>query len=188
MWEVVNGDGTAGRQPACSFPASRWAARPAPRRCARSPAASAARAGDWKYRDHGLFVCFAPTDNPRYAGSVVIEHGLGGARAAAPVAKDVLTYLFDQEKAMAAPRRARDSNGAERWPSAPRGARPQFEAHRQGQCGAQRMISSAIIPQPLARLPWRLIFLVALDLHDRPDHALFGGRRVDVALGAEAGA
>jgi penicillin-binding protein 2 len=32
---------------------------------------------------------------------VVIEHGLGGARAAAPVAKDVLTYLFDQEKAFA---------------------------------------------------------------------------------------
>jgi penicillin-binding protein 2 len=32
---------------------------------------------------------------------VVIEHGLGGARAAAPVAKDVLTYLFDKEKALA---------------------------------------------------------------------------------------
>jgi penicillin-binding protein 2 len=32
---------------------------------------------------------------------VVIEHGLGGARAAAPVAKDVLTYLFDKEKAYA---------------------------------------------------------------------------------------
>ncbi len=38
---------------------------------------------------------FAPYDKPRYAGSVVIEHGLGGARAAAPVAKDVLTHLFD---------------------------------------------------------------------------------------------
>jgi penicillin-binding protein 2 len=32
---------------------------------------------------------------------VVIEHGLGGARAAAPVAKDVLTYLFDPERAWA---------------------------------------------------------------------------------------
>jgi penicillin-binding protein 2 len=32
---------------------------------------------------------------------VVIEHGLGGARAAAPVAKDVLTFLYDQDKAMA---------------------------------------------------------------------------------------
>ena len=45
-------------------------------------------------------MCFAPTANPRYAASVVIEHGLGGARAAAPVAKDVLTYLFDREKAL----------------------------------------------------------------------------------------
>ena len=30
----------------------------------------------------------------------MIEHGLGGARAAAPVAKDCLTYLFDQPQAM----------------------------------------------------------------------------------------
>ena len=55
----------------------------------------------WKYRDHGLFVCFAPVAAPRYAASVVIEHGLGGARAGAPVAKDVLTYLFDPAKANA---------------------------------------------------------------------------------------
>jgi penicillin-binding protein 2 len=30
---------------------------------------------------------------------VVIEHGMGGARAGAPVAKDVLTWLFDREQA-----------------------------------------------------------------------------------------
>ena len=45
--------------------------------------------GDWKSRDHSLFVCYAPTDTPRYAIAVVIEHGTFGARAAAPVAKDV---------------------------------------------------------------------------------------------------
>jgi penicillin-binding protein 2 len=59
------------------------------------------QSGARKYRDHGLFVCFAPTDNPRYAAAVVIDHGLGGARAAAPVAKDILTYLYDPAKAMA---------------------------------------------------------------------------------------
>jgi penicillin-binding protein 2 len=32
---------------------------------------------------------------------VVIEHGMGGARAAAPVAKDALTFLFDRQKALA---------------------------------------------------------------------------------------
>jgi penicillin-binding protein 2 len=60
------------------------------------------KGGVRKFRDHGLFVCYAPTENPRYAASVVIEHGMGGARAAAPVAKDVLTFLYDREKAMAA--------------------------------------------------------------------------------------
>lgn len=59
------------------------------------------QSGEWKYRDHGLFVCFAPVDNPRYGASVVIEHGMGGARAAAPIAKDVLTFLYDREQAMA---------------------------------------------------------------------------------------
>ena len=48
----------------------------------------------WQYRDHALFVAFAPADAPRYAISVVVEHGAHGASAAAPVAKDVLTYLF----------------------------------------------------------------------------------------------
>lgn len=58
------------------------------------------RSGAWLSRDHGLFVCFAPVVEPRYAAAVVIEHGVGGARAAAPVAKDVLTFLYDRERAM----------------------------------------------------------------------------------------
>ena len=60
------------------------------------------KSGTWKFRDHGLFIGFAPVDNPRYATAVVIEHGMGGSRAAAPVAKDFMTFLFDREKAMAA--------------------------------------------------------------------------------------
>ncbi|PZQ21552.1 MAG: penicillin-binding protein 2 [Sphingopyxis macrogoltabida] len=63
---------------------------------------SRGQGGAWKYRDHGLFVCFAPVENPRYAASVVIEHGMGGSRAAAPVAKDIFTFLYDREKAMKA--------------------------------------------------------------------------------------
>jgi penicillin-binding protein 2 len=60
------------------------------------------KGGTWKFRDHGLFIGFAPVDNPRYATAVVIEHGMGGSRAAAPVAKDFMTFLFDREKAMEA--------------------------------------------------------------------------------------
>jgi penicillin-binding protein 2 len=44
----------------------------------------------WKDRDHALFVAFAPVDNPRYAASVVVEHGGGGSSVAAPIARDIL--------------------------------------------------------------------------------------------------
>ena len=44
----------------------------------------------WKVRDHALFVGFAPADNPRYAVSVVVEHGGGGSKVAAPIARDIL--------------------------------------------------------------------------------------------------
>ena len=44
----------------------------------------------WERRDHALFVSFAPYDNPKYAVAVVVEHGGGGSKAAAPVARDVM--------------------------------------------------------------------------------------------------
>jgi penicillin-binding protein 2 len=44
----------------------------------------------WKMRDHALFVGYAPFAAPRYAVSVVVEHGGGGSLAAAPIARDVL--------------------------------------------------------------------------------------------------
>ncbi len=55
----------------------------------------------WKYRDHGLFIAFAPFDDPRYACSVVIEHG-GGSASAYPIARDVMTYIYDRAKGMEA--------------------------------------------------------------------------------------
>jgi penicillin-binding protein 2 len=99
MDEVVNGHGTAGASK-LPFPDIRMGGKTGTAQVRRIMDANRGQGGAWKYRDHGLFVCFAPVDNPRYAASVVIEHGMGGARAAAPVAKDVLTWLFDREKAM----------------------------------------------------------------------------------------
>lgn len=99
MDEVVNGHGTAGASK-LPFPNIRMGGKTGTAQVRRIMDANRGQGGAWKYRDHGLFVCFAPVDNPRYAASVVIEHGMGGARAAAPVAKDVLTWLFDREKAM----------------------------------------------------------------------------------------
>lgn len=49
----------------------------------------------WKYRDHALFVCYAPADNPTIAMAVVVEHGLHGGSAAAPVARKVLEAYFN---------------------------------------------------------------------------------------------
>lgn len=44
----------------------------------------------WEQRHHALFVGYAPVHSPRYVCSVVVEHGVGGSRTAAPIARDIL--------------------------------------------------------------------------------------------------
>jgi len=45
----------------------------------------------WEQKDHNLFIAYAPTDNPRYAVSVIVQHGgLGGGTAGAPRAREVM--------------------------------------------------------------------------------------------------
>jgi penicillin-binding protein 2 len=56
----------------------------------------------WRMRDHSHFVAFAPVDRPKYACAAIVEHGGFGASAAAPLVRDVMTYLFDKDRAMAA--------------------------------------------------------------------------------------
>ena len=60
----------------------------------RQYAAGASRSNQgiaWRLKDHNLFIAFAPYDNPRYAMSVIIEHGgLFGSSAAAPRAREVM--------------------------------------------------------------------------------------------------
>jgi penicillin-binding protein 2 len=46
-------------------------------------------------RDHALFVGFAPFHAPRYAVSVIVEHGMHGGSAAAPIARDVMQLLLE---------------------------------------------------------------------------------------------
>ena len=46
--------------------------------------------GAWEGRDHAWFIAFAPYDNPRYAMSVLVEHGGFGASAAAPKAREIM--------------------------------------------------------------------------------------------------
>ncbi|MGB3808337.1 MAG: penicillin-binding protein 2 [Erythrobacter sp.] len=97
MSDVVNGPGTAGRG-RLPFDEIQMAGKTGTAQVV-SLSVSDGRSGPWKYRDHGLFVFFAPTDNPRYAGAVVIEHG-GGSGAAYPIARDVMTFMFDPAKGL----------------------------------------------------------------------------------------
>lgn len=47
-----------------------------------------------RFRDHSLFIAFAPVESPRIALAVVVENGGFGARAAAPIARAVLDYFL----------------------------------------------------------------------------------------------
>ncbi len=53
----------------------------------------------WELRPHALFVAFAPYDAPRYALSIVVEHGNAGADAAAPIARDIMTDVLTRDPA-----------------------------------------------------------------------------------------
>lgn len=44
----------------------------------------------WKDRHHALFVAHAPINDPRYVCAVVVEHGVSGSGAAAPLARDIM--------------------------------------------------------------------------------------------------
>ena len=63
----------------------------------------------WEARDHALFVAFAPVKAPRYAISVVVEHGGSGSRAAAPIARDILIKVQEIERANRKPLAGSDS-------------------------------------------------------------------------------
>ena len=49
-------------------------------------------------RDHALYIAFGPYKNPRYALSIVIEHGGSGSSAAAPIAKKLFKLVIDRHE------------------------------------------------------------------------------------------
>ncbi len=64
----------------------------------------------YQFRDHALFVAFAPFDKPEIAVAVVIEHGEHGGAAAAPIAGRILKAYFDSKKP---PRKEADASADE---------------------------------------------------------------------------
>ena len=65
----------------------------------------------WVERDHALFVAYAPIDKPAYAIAVVVEHGGGGSRVAAPIARDVLEQVLEADPSRALPESEGTNNG-----------------------------------------------------------------------------
>ena len=52
----------------------------------------------YEQRDHALYVAFGPYENPRYAMSIIIEHGGSGSSTAAPIAKKLFKLVIDRHK------------------------------------------------------------------------------------------
>lgn len=67
----------------------------------------------WRERDHALFVAFAPSDKPKYAMSVIVEHGGSGSKTAAPIARDIMRRTQELDPS-AKRRRNRDTNASTR--------------------------------------------------------------------------
>ena len=49
-------------------------------------------------RDHALYIAFGPYKNPRYAVSIVVEHGGSGSSTAAPIAKKLFKLIIDKHE------------------------------------------------------------------------------------------
>jgi len=52
----------------------------------------------YEERDHALYVAFGPYKNPRYALSIIIEHGGSGGTVAAPLAKELFKTIIDRHE------------------------------------------------------------------------------------------
>jgi len=67
----------------------------------RSYGTGSRKSSVWQFKDHNLFVAFAPVDAPRYAVAVIIEHGgKGGATAAAPRAREIMRTVLLKDPEM----------------------------------------------------------------------------------------
>ena len=49
-------------------------------------------------RDHALYVAYGPYIDPRYALSIIVEHGGSGSKAAAPMAKELFKLIIDRKE------------------------------------------------------------------------------------------
>ena len=51
----------------------------------------------WEWRDHALYVGYAPMEKPKYAISVIVEHGGSGSSKAGPIARDIMEATLQDD-------------------------------------------------------------------------------------------
>jgi penicillin-binding protein 2 len=107
MFNVVNGGGTGGASrmyvPGVGLAAKTGTAQVRRITMAERRSGVLSNAAlPFKLRDHALFVCFAPYDNPKYAAGIVLEHNGHTVRNldTPMIGRDIMTFLFDRELAM----------------------------------------------------------------------------------------
>ena len=107
MYGVVNQGGTGGRArlniSGVSLGAKTGTAQV--RRITMAERAGGVRSNaslPFKMRDHALFICFAPVENPKYAAAIVLEHGGHTVTNldTPGIGRDIITYLLDRDRAL----------------------------------------------------------------------------------------
>jgi penicillin-binding protein 2 len=110
MYEVVNGERGTARASRLPDPTVAMAGKTGTsqvRRISRSQRITGVIKNEekpWVERDHALFVAYAPFDAPRYAVAVVVEHGGGGCKIAAPIARDIMAKALELDPARRQPK------------------------------------------------------------------------------------
>jgi penicillin-binding protein 2 len=101
MYAVSNdGDGTAFRASQLDLGGIQMAGKTGTAQVHSYDNVSTRKAAEWKKKDHGLFVCYAPADNPKYALAVILEHGVAGAKFAAPKAREIMRLALIKDPEM----------------------------------------------------------------------------------------
>jgi len=104
MWEVVNSPGGTGPLAKLPLPGVQMAGKSGSAevyhvsRLQREHGYNSANV-PWKLRPHALFIGFAPYAAPRYAVSVVVEHGNAGPETAAPIVRDIMVRALTLDPA-----------------------------------------------------------------------------------------
>ncbi|UDF02735.1 penicillin-binding protein 2 [Asticcacaulis sp. AND118] len=83
-------DGTAFRNSQLNLGDMKMAGKTGTAQVINYDRAGTRKATQWKNKDHGLFVCYAPVDSPKYAMAVIVQHGIAGGRFAAPKAREIM--------------------------------------------------------------------------------------------------